>query len=136
MLGKVRTAEKGAKASRRVGMAAYRIDKVRGATVLTETRPSQNHPYAVSKDAYAVIANSLRELGKPDFRELHGAVERNLGHKVPEYAIRVTVRFWLQAPPLIKRARARYIPTSPKTFVRDTVLRWEKLAASKTPAAD
>lgn len=140
LLGKLQASQgeaaPAAAARRHVGVATYRISKVPGrGMMLIESRNSQAHPFRVPEQVYSALGEVMQgRQDHLDFKGLRSRAGKNLRRELPDYMVRVVIRFWMQTPPLLERVGMEYRLLSPGTFLEDVRRRWAKLSVDENAA--
>jgi hypothetical protein len=106
----------------------YQIQTSADGQFLTERRPGHSQPFRCPRATYDAAAEVLARAEQPmHFDELAERLNAHLGHRQPDYRLRVALRFWLGGNAVL-RSRTKYRPADRSTF-RDTARRlWEELA--------
>jgi hypothetical protein len=108
----------------------YTMERLPGGEVLTEHRPGGvSKPFRVPQSLYLLASKTLATAEKPlKFEEFLKAISEKASPSHAEHQVRTILRFWQTLePPLVNRARSRYLAATPKTFARDAQRRWDEL---------
>lgn len=110
--------------------ARFVVERTRRGAYLTEHFSSARLPFRCPESVYEAAVQVMDEIRKPTpFEEILFAVRKSSGQSLPDYLLRVCIRFWLSAePPLIEKVHARYRPTRPAQFGREARRAWKQLA--------
>ena len=117
----------------RTRAAVYSVENSPRGLALTERRPgAEARPYKVPLPEYRAVAYAFAASGEPQaFSAVKEAVSRRLGEELPDYAVRVPLRFWA-AVGLLGHERARFTRIGSKSeFIRRVRDAWK--AASSSP---
>ena len=80
----------------RVRAATYTVEESRRGPALVEIRPdAAARPYKVPLPYYRAVAAEVASTSEPQlFATIKAAANRGLGEELPDYAARVSLRFW------------------------------------------
>ena len=108
----------------------YTVEKTRHGYFLTERFSSSRLPFRVPQDIYDKTLQQMGKVRSPiAFDELLTSVRRDSRDTLPDYLIRVCLRFWLnQEPPLVEKTHARYRPLHAGKFPQEARRAWKQLA--------
>lgn len=84
------------------------------------------------QEVYDALVAEMTEVAEPvQFPALLQGVAARIGKEVPDYLIRLCIRFWMGVKPaLVEKIRTRYRPIRPSTFARDARRAWRQLASA------
>lgn len=108
----------------------FRIERTNRGSYLAEHFSSARLPFRCPEPIYFTTAKVLGNAKNAvSFDEILQAVRTAEKDTLPDYLVRVCIRFWLTGKsPLIQKVRSSYRPIHPGTFVRDAKRAWQKLA--------
>lgn len=106
---------------------------------LVETREGSRQPFRVSREIYEQAAEALAKFDEPvTFDQLMRKLEAVHGGRMPEYLLRICVRFWQDKDhKLIQRRACRYSPVPPltaATFQKHAVRQWRQMEKTGSAA--
>lgn len=106
------------------------VERTRRGLFLTEHFSSDRLPFRCPESIYEAAIRVMEALRAPvPFEELFSAVRKSSGQSLPDYLVRVCIRFWLSSTPqLIEKVNARYRPIRPAQFGREARRAWKQLA--------
>ncbi len=113
----------------RVRAATYSVEDSPRGLALTEVRPDASaRPYKVPLPYYRVVVAAVASTPKPQlFAAIKAAAGCWLGEELPDYAARVSLRFW-SAAGLVHHEGARFTRVGTKTeFTRAAREAWARL---------
>ena len=113
----------------RVRAATYTVEESRRGPALVEIRPDASaRPYKVPLPYYRAVAAEVASTAEPQlFATIKAAASRGLGEELPDYAARVTLRFW-SASGLVHHEGARFTRVGTKAeFMRAVRKAWVSL---------
>lgn len=113
----------------RVRAATYTVEESRRGPALVEIRPDASaRPYKVPLPHYRVVAAAVAGTREPQlFAAIKAAASRRLGDELPDYAARVSLRFW-SAAGLVQHEGARFTRVGTKAeFTRAVWAAWARL---------
>ena len=89
-----------------------------GESALTESRKGSRQLFRVGRSVYDAAAKFLAQSDRLEpFEEIKAAVEKSLGHIVPDYQLRVVIRFWVKNG-LVEHRRTRFIAAAPRSKMK------------------
>lgn len=115
----------------RVRAATYSVEDSPRGPALTEVRPHASaRPYKVPLPHYRAVAAAVAATPEPQlFAAIKAAASRRVGEELPDYAARVSLRFW-SAAGLVHHEGARFTRVGTKAeFTRRVRDAW-KIASS------
>jgi len=115
----------------RTRAAAYTVEDSPRGPALTERRPgAEARPYKVPLPEYQAVAAAISASAEPrTFTAIKAAVTRDLGEELPDYAVRVPLRFW-SAAGLLRHEGARFSRIGAKSeFARAVRRAWSSAKA-------
>ena len=113
----------------RVRAATYAVEGSPRGPALTEVRPlASARPYKVPLPHYRAVATAVAGTPEPQlFAVIKAAASRRLGDELPDYAARVSLRFW-SAAGLVQHEGARFTRVGTKAaFTRAAREAWSRL---------
>ena len=116
----------------RVRTATYTVEESRRGPALIEIRPDATaRPYKVPLPYYRAVAAEVASTAEPQlFAVIKAALSRRLGEELPDYAARVSLRFW-SASGLVHHEGARFTRVGTKAeFTRQVRDAWKSASAS------
>ncbi len=107
----------------------FQVEQTRRGSYLAEHFSTNRQPFRCPEEMYNKTAAVLAKVKKPiSFEEILANVRRAAEDALPDYLVRVCLRFWQSTdPPLVKKHRARYRPGRASQFRRDAHQAWNKL---------
>jgi len=108
----------------------YRVEQHGNAWCLAEHRAGGRQAYLCPQEVYDALVTEMSEIAEPvQFAALLQGVAGQIGKDVPDYLLRLCIRFWMGAKPaLVEKIRTRYRPIRSATFARDARRAWRQLA--------
>ena len=116
----------------RIRAATYIVEESRRGTALVEIRPDASaRPYKVPLPYYRAVAAEVASTAEPQlFATIKAAASRRLGEELPDYAARVSLRFW-SASGLVHHEGARFTRVGTKAeFMRRVRDAWKIASTS------
>lgn len=116
----------------RVRAAIYAVEGSPRGPALTEVRPDASaRPYKVPLPHYRSVAAAVAGTSEPQlFAAIKAAASRRLGQELPDYAARVSLRYW-SAAGLLDHEGARFTRIGTKAeFTRRVRDAWKTASAS------
>lgn len=116
----------------RVRAATYTVEVSRRGPALVEIRPDATaRPYKVPLPYYKAVAAEVASTEEPQlFATIKAAASRRMGEELPDYAARVSLRFW-SASGLVHHEGARFTRVGTKAeFTRQVRDAWKSASAS------
>lgn len=113
----------------RLRAATYTVEESRRGPALVEIRPDASaRPYKVPLPHYRAVAAAIAATPEPQlFSVIKAAARRRPGDELPDYAARVSLRFW-SAVGLVQHEGARFTRVGNKNeFTRATRETWGRL---------
>ena len=113
----------------RVRAATYSVEDSPRGPALTEVRPHASaRPYKVPLPHYRAVAAAVAATPEPQlFAAIKAAASRRLGEELPDYAARVSLRYW-SAAGLLDHEGARFTRVGTKAaFTRAAREAWSRL---------
>ncbi|MGB9624783.1 MAG: hypothetical protein ACPMAQ_07960 [Phycisphaerae bacterium] len=97
---------------------------------MAEYREGGRQAYLCPQEVYDALVTEMSEIAEPvQFPALLQGVAARTGKELPDYLIRLCIRFWMGVKPaLVEKIRTRYRPIRPSTFARDARRAWRQLA--------
>ena len=108
-------------------VVGYSIEQGRHGISLAEHRSGDAAPFRCPKSMYDLIAEVINE--GPDsfkFNDVYGEVKNRTGEEVPDYQVRVAMRFLTHAG-AVKHFRAKFIREEKRSFKRIAKRAWDNL---------
>jgi len=107
----------------------YRIDKAKGQEYLAEYRSANQQPFRCPARIYESFVDLMSRVSEPEtFEKLLGQMRQKSGEDLPDYLLRMCLRFWMGThPPLVEKNRTRYKARKRSTFKRDAFRAWREL---------
>lgn len=107
----------------------YRVEKHPSRPpVLAEYRSADAEPFRCPKNIVLATATEVHALKQCKFIDLHEAVQKTLGERVPDYHIR-TALWWMKHEQLIRHERAMFSPARPAGLRSLVSKKWKALEA-------
>lgn len=107
----------------------YRVEKFPSRpAVLAEYRSTDAEPFRCPKDIVFATATAVQDLKQCKFVDLHEAVQKALGERVPDYHIRTALR-WMKHEQLIRHERAMFSPAKAGSLKSQATKAWKQLEA-------
>lgn len=114
-------------------VTGYRIERGRYGIALSEHRSTGAAPFRCPKPVYDLIAEAINDLpGTFKFQDVYGEVKTRMDEDVPDYHVRVTIRF-LISEGAIKHYKAKFIRDEKRSFRRIAKEAWDALQARTAP---
>lgn len=116
----------------RVRAATYTVEESRRGPALVEIRPNASaRPYKVPLPYYRAVAAEVASTADPQlFATIKAAANRCLGEELPDYAARVSLRFW-SASGLVHHEGARFTRVGTKAeFTRRVRDAWRNASSA------
>jgi hypothetical protein len=117
--------------SRRDLSKRFQVERTHRGLFLAEHFSSTRLPFRCPEAIYFAVVKVLESARAPvSFDVVLQKVRAASKDPLPDYLVRVCIRFWLATkPPLIEKVRACYRPLHPTRFAREAKRVWDKLAA-------
>ncbi len=108
----------------------YKVEKFPSRpAVLAEYRSTDAEPFRCPKEIVLATATAVHELKQCKFIDLHEAVQKALGERVPDYHIRTALR-WMKHEQLIRHERAMFSPAKVGPLKSRATKAWKRLEAA------
>lgn len=107
----------------------YQVQTNGDGAFLVERRPGHSQPFRCPRETYDAAASVLASADQPlHFDELAERLNARLGHRQPDYRLRVALRFWLAGGAVV-RSRTKYRAADHQSFSDTARLLFDNLAA-------
>lgn len=107
----------------------YRVEKIPSRpAVLAEYRSTDAEPFRCPKDIVFATATAVQDLKQCKFVDLHEAVQKALGERVPDYHVRTALR-WMKHEQLIRHERAMFSPAKAGSLKSQASKKWKEVEA-------
>lgn len=137
-LAERRRVEPRAKPKQAKAVVGYSIERGRYGIALSEHRSGGAAPFRCPKTMYDLVSEVINDAPESfKFNLVYDEVEKRSGEEVPDYQVRVVIRFFAHDG-ILKHSRARFTRDSKKSFRRAAKDAWDNLQrrtdAELTPA--
>jgi hypothetical protein len=106
----------------------YAVEEDGTGEALAEYRDDGRPPFRIPSQTYEAVIKVMGRITEPtQFDEILSSVNNELGEDVPDYQVRVCLRFLCSVDVgLVRRQRARYVPVRRSRFLREAKQCWSE----------